>query len=183
METGLQVDDRLKCWFMPGGKGTGKYIFCPSLIFLFSHALELLTDPVGNMFRKVVNKREELVGRHNDYNSQYNEHGKNASQAKNFSLGCAADKDFKTGSRYAPRHIHQNYCREKSCNHKGRPQKYAKHEKIGALAILSSRALSIRRSMSAEPERSRHQRLNHQNDLADQGRNPANERNSRQIIG
>ncbi len=64
METGLQVDDRLKCWFMPGGKGTGKYIFCPSLIFLFSHALELLTDPVGNMFRKVVNKREELVGRH-----------------------------------------------------------------------------------------------------------------------
>lgn len=53
--------------------GADEDVFDARLVFFFAERVELLDrfiyGPIGDVFREIVNKRKEFVGRHNDHNA------------------------------------------------------------------------------------------------------------------
>ena len=76
--------------------GADKNILGSGLIFLFSEAVKLLSDPVRHMLRQVVNEGKKLVGRHDDDNAKDNQHGERACYADYSGLCGSGNEQLKT---------------------------------------------------------------------------------------
>ena len=123
--------------------GADKNILGSGLIFLFSEAVKLLSDPVRHMLRQVVNEGKKLVGRHDDNNAKDNQHGERACYADYSGLCGSGNEQLKTRPDKSAQHIHQENGGKKACHHQRRTNDDAQQKDVAAPAMLTSCAVAF----------------------------------------
>ena len=93
---------RFAARFADGIGGTGNDRLGPSLIFLFTERVQLLTDPIGHVLRQVVDEGKEFVGGHNDYRAENDAHGNSAHKAQEFGLANTIANNFEACAEKTP---------------------------------------------------------------------------------